>query len=147
MACIFRRLFAALCMLLAVTPALAQPAHTTHHFAVANGHFLLDGQPFQIISGDMDYVRTPRAYWLDPGYGKGVRFGLSDRHAQGTNIVFADGHAKWYRTDSLLSQKAIDSPSPGYIEMTNYNAAGVIWDVDAPNPYTAPNKWPTTCCK
>src|SRR3954453_7753513 len=69
--------------------------------------------------------RTPRAYWLDPGYGKGVRFGLSDRHSLGSNLVFADGHAKWYRTDSVLSQKAIDSPSPGYIEMTNYNAAGV----------------------
>jgi prepilin-type N-terminal cleavage/methylation domain-containing protein/prepilin-type processing-associated H-X9-DG protein len=91
--------------------------------------------------------RTPRGYWLDPGYGKGVRFGLSDRHNEGNNITFLDGHAKWYKTNSLLSQKAIDSPDPIYIEMTNYNKAGVIWDVDAPNPFTAPNKWPSDCCR
>jgi prepilin-type N-terminal cleavage/methylation domain-containing protein/prepilin-type processing-associated H-X9-DG protein len=90
---------------------------------------------------------TPRGYWLDPGYGKGVRFGLSDRHSQGTNVTFVDGHAKWYRTNALLSQKAIDTSSDDYIEMTNYNAAGVIWDVDAPNPSTAPNRWPSGCCK
>jgi prepilin-type N-terminal cleavage/methylation domain-containing protein/prepilin-type processing-associated H-X9-DG protein len=90
---------------------------------------------------------TPRGYWLDPGYGKGVRFGLSDRHSQGTNVTFVDGHAKWYKTNALLNQKAIDTQNNIYVEMTNYNAAGVIWDPDAANPYTAPNKYPSWCCK
>ncbi|ACO31564.1 glycosyl hydrolase, family 35 [Acidobacterium capsulatum ATCC 51196] len=32
-------------------------------FRVENGKFVLDGQPFQIISGEMHYERIPRAYW------------------------------------------------------------------------------------
>ncbi len=30
-----------------------------------SGRFLLDGRPFQIISGEMHYARVPRAYWRD----------------------------------------------------------------------------------
>jgi prepilin-type processing-associated H-X9-DG protein len=91
---------------------------------------------------------TPRAYWANPVNGKGIQFGVSDRHMQGTNVTFVDGHAKWYKTNSLLNQKAIDErASANAIEGSNYNAAGVIWDVDAPNPYTHPNRWPTACCR
>jgi len=32
-------------------------------FKVENGQFLLDGRPFQIISGEMHYARIPREYW------------------------------------------------------------------------------------
>ena len=41
----------------------AQTSTTQHSFAVSNGHFALDGKPFQIISGDIHYTRIPRAYW------------------------------------------------------------------------------------
>jgi beta-galactosidase len=41
---------------LAQTPA-------AHHFAVENGRFMLDGKPFQVISGEMHYQRIPREYW------------------------------------------------------------------------------------
>ncbi len=34
-------------------------------FRAANGQFLLNGKPFQIISGSMHYARIPRAYWRD----------------------------------------------------------------------------------
>jgi beta-galactosidase len=72
-----RRACAALFLLLAVSQAVAQLA-PSHRFAVANGRFELDGKPFQIISGDMDYVRTPRAYWRDR---------LRMAHAIGINTV------------------------------------------------------------
>jgi beta-galactosidase len=39
----------------------APPA--AHTLTVQNGHFALDGKPFQIISGEMHYPRIPRAYW------------------------------------------------------------------------------------
>src|SRR3982750_4180141 len=42
--------------------ALKNPAHT---FGWQGEHFLLDGKPFQIISGDMHYARVPRQYWRD----------------------------------------------------------------------------------
>ncbi|HEV9035147.1 MAG TPA: beta-galactosidase, partial [Puia sp.] len=34
-----------------------------HRFSLAGHEFLLDGKPFQIISGEMHPARIPRAYW------------------------------------------------------------------------------------
>lgn len=36
-----------------------------HSFTAEHGRFLLDGKPFQIVSGSMHYARIPRAYWRD----------------------------------------------------------------------------------
>ncbi len=35
----------------------------THTFRISRDNFLLDGKPFQIISGEMHFSRIPRAYW------------------------------------------------------------------------------------
>ena len=44
--------------------AAAVPAPVAAHtFTVTDGHFVLDGKPFQIISGEMHYPRVPREYW------------------------------------------------------------------------------------
>ena len=80
---VLRRVCAALFLILVVSQAvgsqaLAQATPGTHRFMIANGRFELDGRPFQIIAGDMDYVRTPRAYWRD-------RLRLA--HAIGINTV------------------------------------------------------------
>ena len=39
-----------------------KPAHT---FVVSGNQFLMDGKPYQVISGEMHYARIPRAYWRD----------------------------------------------------------------------------------
>ncbi len=49
------------CLLLCV--ATATNAQQKHSFALSKGDFLLDGKPFQIISGEMHPARIPRAYW------------------------------------------------------------------------------------
>lgn len=36
-----------------------------HSFGIEGDHFVLDGKPFQIISGEMHYARIPREYWRD----------------------------------------------------------------------------------
>jgi beta-galactosidase len=36
-----------------------------HVFALGDSVFLLDGRPFQMISGEMHYTRVPREYWRD----------------------------------------------------------------------------------
>lgn len=36
-----------------------------HTFGHEGEHFLLDGKPFQFISGDIHYARVPREYWRD----------------------------------------------------------------------------------
>lgn len=43
--------------------ARAQPA--PGRFAAADDGFLLDGQPFQVLAGEMHYPRIPRASWRD----------------------------------------------------------------------------------
>src|SRR5580698_8731032 len=42
---------------------LAAPTATTRGLTVEQGHFLLDGKPFRVISGEMHYPRIPREYW------------------------------------------------------------------------------------
>src|SRR2546421_7814231 len=43
----------------------ASSRKSAHTFGWQGEHFLLDGKPFQIISGDMHYARVPRQYWRD----------------------------------------------------------------------------------
>ncbi|WP_069659631.1 glycoside hydrolase family 35 protein [Arcticibacter eurypsychrophilus] len=40
-------------------------SRTEHTFGLADSTFLLDGKPFQIISGEMHYPRVPREAWRD----------------------------------------------------------------------------------
>jgi beta-galactosidase len=40
-------------------------AQKQHTFKIGNGNFLLDGKPFQIISGEMHFARIPQEYWRD----------------------------------------------------------------------------------
>jgi beta-galactosidase len=52
----------------ALAPMLLGPraaAQSRHTFAVQGDHFLLDGKPFIIRSGEMHYPRVPREYWRD----------------------------------------------------------------------------------
>src|ERR1700761_8055965 len=44
-----------------VSPVFAQ--RTEHTFALGDSVFLLDGKPFQMISGEMHYTRIPREAW------------------------------------------------------------------------------------
>src|SRR5437764_14080037 len=41
------------------------PLLLAHTFAVSGEHFMLDGKPFVIRSGEMHYPRVPRPYWRD----------------------------------------------------------------------------------
>jgi hypothetical protein len=41
---------------------------------------------------------------------------------------------------------AINTGDNIYVEMTNYNKARVIWDVDAKNPIDNPGLYPDDCC-
>jgi beta-galactosidase len=45
--------------------AFSQTSLPAHAFGIEGDHFVLDGKPFQIISGEMHYARVPREYWRD----------------------------------------------------------------------------------
>src|SRR5829696_4606405 len=42
---------------------IAGAQKAAHSFALSDSLFLLDGKPFQIISGEMHYPRVPREAW------------------------------------------------------------------------------------
>jgi beta-galactosidase len=44
---------------------VATPKALPHKFGIEGDHFVLDGRPFQIISGEMHYARVPREYWRE----------------------------------------------------------------------------------
>lgn len=54
-----------LCLVSALPALAADPPQPAHTFTVSGKQFLMDGKPFQIISGEMHYPRVPRAYWAD----------------------------------------------------------------------------------
>ncbi len=93
---------------------------------------------------------SPVGYWIYGGVGVG-RWGISDRHQQGTNLVFMDGHAKWHRANAISNQIARNYYYGGtlnrrHTEAANYNKARVIWDPFAPDPTTQPNLYSDACC-
>lgn len=55
--------FLALIALQCLVVASAQ--QSIHTFTVGDSAFLLDGKPFQIVSGEMHFARVPREYWPD----------------------------------------------------------------------------------
>jgi beta-galactosidase len=66
-------------MLLARAAAAAPQSNSPRHsFAIDGDHFVLDGKPFQIISGEMHYLRIPRQYW---------RLRLQMARAMGLNTI------------------------------------------------------------
>jgi beta-galactosidase len=96
---------AALALSLAMVAAVpghaqAPDAKQPHSFTVADGQFLLDGKPFQVISGSIHYTRIPRAYWRDR---------LRKARAMGLNTV--ETYAFWNEHE----------PTPGHFDFTGQN--------------------------
>ena len=58
-------LTAAAALALTSLPLAAVAAAPQHTAGTDAQHFLVDGKPFQIISGEIHYPRIPRAYWKD----------------------------------------------------------------------------------
>jgi len=73
-------IFASALALVFIATSTAQTAPAPHSFRVEGGKFLLDGKPFQIISGEMHSPRIPREYW---------RARLQMAKAMGLNTVTA----------------------------------------------------------
>ncbi len=71
MNCLCRQLLRAfsifgVCAGLSLNPLSAQNASApVQHIGIEGDHFVLDGKPFQIISGELHYERIPREYWHD----------------------------------------------------------------------------------
>src|SRR5271169_1507881 len=49
----------------ALAGAQSSAAPSAHHVGIEGDHFVVDGKPLQIISGELHYARIPREYWRD----------------------------------------------------------------------------------
>ncbi|MEZ2346741.1 beta-galactosidase family protein [Terriglobus sp. RCC_193] len=102
--------------------AQAQSA-PVHSFTVSGRDFLMDGKPYQVISGEMHYPRIPREYWRDR---------LRKAKAMGLNTITT--YAFWN----------LHEPRPGVYDFSGQNdLAAFLHDAQAqglnvilrPGPY------------
>lgn len=103
-------------------------AKFVHTFGWQGEHFLLDGKPFQIISGEMHYARVPRQYWRDR---------MKKMKAMGLNTLTT--YVFWN----------LHEPKPGQFDFTgNLDVAAYIrtaqeeglWVIVRPGPYVC-SEW------
>ncbi len=73
---------------------------TTSPLTVGPQGFLLQGKPFRIVSGELEYARIPREYWRDR---------LRKAHAMGLNAITV--YVFWN----------LHEPQPGHFEFTGQN--------------------------
>lgn len=92
-------------------------------FECLNQQFLLDGQPFQIISGEMHFARIPREYW---------RHRLQMARAMGLNTVCA--YMFWNQHESEPGQYNFEGMADvaAYVRMAQEEGLKVIL---RPGPY------------
>jgi beta-galactosidase len=119
-------LFACFSLTIAATITPAQQS-TPGFFSIHDGQFLLNGKPFQIISGEMHYARIPRAYWRD-------RFRMAK--AMGLNTVTT--YVFWN----------IHEPRPGAYDFSgNYDVAEFIREAQQEGLYVILRPGPYACAE
>jgi beta-galactosidase len=109
--------------------ARAEQAYSTaaHSFRVESGKFLLDGKPFQVISGEMHSPRIPRADW---------RARLRMAKAMGLNTVTA--YVFWNEHES----------EPGVFDFTGqHDAAEFIREAQSEGLYVILRPGPYVCAE
>jgi beta-galactosidase len=101
----------------------AGPCNPKARFNVSDGRFVLDGQPFQVLAGEMHYPRIPRELWRDRMQ-KLKSLGLNTL----TTYVFWNAH----------------EPQPGHFEFSGNLDIGAyirmaqeegLWVILRPGPY------------
>ncbi|HWI90627.1 MAG TPA: beta-galactosidase family protein [Flavisolibacter sp.] len=99
-------------------------AQTKHSFQIAPGNFLLDGKPFQIISGEMHPARIPREYW---------RHRIQMTKAMGCNTIAA--YVFWNYHERKEGQFDFSSGNHNIAEFIRICKQEGMWVLLRPGPY------------
>ena len=114
-------------ILLVLLACLAVASAQSHTFTATGDHFMLDGKPFQIRSGEMHFSRVPRPYWRDR---------LRKMKAMGLNTVAT------YMFWNVLE------PEPGQFAFTgNNDAAAFMRAAKAEGMYVLLRPGPYACAE
>ncbi len=133
------------------TPCTTPPTVASFQYPAASAAFA-DSVP-NIPSGNP--IATPTnpftlGFIVNAAFPLDISGGLTDRHTQGTNIGFIDGHVKWYPVSRIypVATQISDviagtsfTPDATFFQAANcvnYNAAGIYWDRTASDPTLVP---------
>lgn len=108
-------------VMLAAASVFAQHKHT---FTINKNDFLLDGKPFQIISGEMHYARVPRPYWRDR---------LKKARAMGLNTICT--YMFWNAHEPIKGKYNFED-NLDIAEFCKEAAEEGLWVIIRPGPYT-----------
>ena len=100
----------------------SEPAHT---FLLGSEDFLLDGEPFQIISGEIHYSRIPREYW---------RHRIQMVKGMGCNTVAT--YVFWNHHEKSPGEFDFETGNRDVAEFLEIAAEEGMWVLFRPGPYS-----------
>ncbi|PWV51811.1 beta-galactosidase family protein [Chitinophaga sp. S165] len=102
----------------------AVTAQSKHSFALAKKDFLLDGKPYQIISGEMHPARIPKEYW---------KHRIQMAKAMGCNTIAA--YVFWNYHEQEEGKFDFTSENRNIVEFVKLVQAEGMWVMLRPGPY------------
>lgn len=94
-----------------------------HSFSIGNGAFLLDGKPFQIISGEMHFARIPRECWKER---------LHMAKAMGLNTVATYVFWNYHETEKGIYNFKDNADVAEFCRLAQEEG---LWVIIRPSPY------------
>jgi len=94
-----------------------------HTFKVGEGSFLMDGKPFQIISGEMHFARIPREYWHDR---------LKMARAMGLNTICTYVFWNFHETEKGKYDFTGNADVAAFVKAAQEEG---LWVIVRPSPY------------
>lgn len=101
----------------------AQAQLPQHSFKIGEGSFLLDGKPFQIISGEMHFARIPREYWHDR---------LKMAKAMGLNTICTYVFWNYHETEKGKYNFSGNADVAEFVKAAQQEG---LWVIIRPSPY------------
>ena len=102
---------------------LTQAQIPQHTFTIGEGNFLLDGKPFQIISGEMHFARIPREYWHDR---------LKMAKAMGLNTICTYVFWNYHETEKGQYNFSGNADVAEFVKAAHEEG---LWVIIRPSPY------------
>ncbi len=112
------------CLALTCWVAQAQADKKPHEFTLGKSEFLLDGKPYQIISGEMHPARIPREYW---------RHRIQMAKAMGCNTIAA--YIFWNYHEPVEGQFDFSTGNHDIAEFVRICQEENMWVLFRPGPY------------
>ena len=113
-----------LSFLLVMLLLIAAVAQSKHQFVLGKTDFLLDGKPFQIISGEMHPARIPKAYW---------RQRIQMAKAMGCNTIAA--YVFWNYHEEKQGVFDFTTENRNIAEFVRICQQEKMWVIFRPGPY------------